>query len=74
MLLPAYEGDGWRRSEMEVGGSAAAVRYEGFECRYTASAPIALRPEEYANRNGHYRALQVSGNGTVQLDVCIRKI
>ena len=74
VLLPAYEGDGWRRSEMEVGGNAASIRYEGFECCYTASAPIALRPEVYANRNGHYRALQVSGNGTVQLDVCIRKI
>ena len=72
--LPAYEGDGWRKSETEISGNLAAVRYEGFECRYSASAPIELRPEVYANRNGHYRSLQLCTEGSAEIHIAIDKI
>jgi len=71
ILLPAFEGDGWRRSEVEISGKDAVIRYEGFECRYSASAPISVRPELYANRSGHYRALQVNGTNGAEVYIAI---
>lgn len=74
VLLPAFETDGWRKSELLLDGAAACVKYEGWQCRYTSDAPIALRPEAYANRNGHYRALQATGAGSAEVHIFIEKI
>lgn len=74
VLLPAFETDGWRKSETEISGTTACVSYEGWQCRYRADAPIALLPEVYANRNGHYRSLLVRGNGKAEVRIAIEKI
>lgn len=73
-LLPAFEGDGWRRSEISAEAAAAHIRYEGFECRYDASAPLSLLPEVYANRSGHYRAFEARAEGEVTIRITIDKI
>lgn len=74
VLLPAYEGDGWRTGRIDCSGQSACIDYELWQCRYEADAPIKLRPEIYANRNGHYRALQVTGEGGAEVRIAIGKI
>lgn len=74
VLLPALETDGWRRSIIECNGSTSYISYEGWQCRYEADAPILLRPEVYANRNGHYRSLVVQGTKKMEIRVVIQKV
>ena len=73
VLLPAFETDGWRKSEITISGADACVAYEGWKCSYSASSPISLAPETYANRNGHYRALTLAADKTAEIRIAIEK-
>ena len=74
VLLPAFEGDGWRKSELKSEACSAQIRYEGYKCHYEASAPLTVRPETYANRSGHYRALMLCGEPTARIRIAIEKV
>lgn len=73
VMLPALETDGYRRSEITCDGCSAAVRYEGWICRYAASEALTLTDAVYANRNGHYRSLIAHGKGAVQVHIAFEK-
>ena len=73
VMLPAFETDGWRRSQIECREISASIRYEGWQCRYEADVPLALSGEVYANRNGHYRTILARGRGGAQVHISIEK-
>lgn len=74
VMLPALETDGYRHSVIACDGCAASITYEGWQCRYDASAPLTLTADVYANRNGHYRALIARSAGAVEVKIAMEKV
>lgn len=55
LLLPALAFDGKNAGEITCDGCLLEIRYQGYLCRYTASAPVFDLGKRAMNRNGEYR-------------------
>lgn len=72
-MLPAFVWDGYEKPLVSCDGCTACIRYFGWVCRYTCSVPLTLTDALYANRNGHYRALEARAQGEITVHIAIEK-
>ena len=68
-MLPVFEFDGEKHTDITVGEDFIETRYEGYVCRYTTDGKLVDTKKTARNRNGHYRVLQASGNDSIRVKI-----
>lgn len=71
--LPAFNFDGENYTDITLGEGSLTIRYKGWLCRYTSSAPIQDSGRIAANRNGYYKEFITSANNSLQISIEIVK-
>jgi len=69
VLFPVFDYDGEQNTEISVSDKAAVVSYKGKKCVYSSNDIISDMNQMYANRNGHYCAMSVTGENKVSLKI-----
>ena len=73
-LLPAFDFDGEKHTEISIHDHSVSVIYEGWICHYSTNANISYLNKLAANRNGHYRVLLASANNELTVKIEITKL
>ena len=71
ILFPAFYFDGKDNTDIVTEKNAVKISYKGAVCEYSSDYEIIGREQEYANRNGHYKAYAVHGENEVSLKIKI---
>lgn len=74
MMLPAFEFDGERKSEIVTGERVLEVRFAGWVCRYETNGTIVPSEHAYFNRNGRSRRFDACAEGPLRVKVVIERI
>ena len=69
ILFALFDYDGEQKTEISLSERSAVVSYKGSRCIYSANGVITDMNQMYANRNGHYRAMSVSGKDNAGLKI-----
>ena len=72
-MLPAFDFDGEKHTEITCGETELAVSYEGWTCRYRTDGKILDSGKTAANRNGHYRVFYAEGTDQLTVKIEITK-
>lgn len=67
--LPAFLFDGEKYTDISEGERSLTIRYNGWMCRYTSSAPIEDSGRIAANRNGHYKEFITTNEGSLRISI-----
>ena len=74
LVLPAFESDGARTTEVACDGTSLAITYGGWICRYVVEkGKIVATDVRSANRNGVYRRYEAHGDRRLVVRVSIGK-
>ena len=68
-MLPAFEFDGEKYTEMTVSDKFVEIKYEGHICRYTTDGTLVDTKKAARNRNGHYRVLNASAKNSIKVKI-----
>lgn len=71
IMLPAFDFDGERHTEIRRDNTRLVICYRGWECQYTSSIPIISTGKFGCNRNGHYRIYRTEGARYVSVNIRI---
>lgn len=75
LVLPAFEFDGERKSEVRIAKDGFTVAFDGWICRWETNGEIVDTGKVYGNRNGHYRRLEARSvaKGPLRVTISISK-
>lgn len=71
ILFALFDYDGEQKTEISLSEKNATVSYKGSQCVYSTNGIITDMNQMYANRNGHYRAMEASGKDSVSLKIAM---
>lgn len=74
VTIPVFVTDGKKQTEITYSDIGISVEYNGYICRYETSDILKKSNKIYANRNGHYERITVSGKDKISLKINIDKI
>ena len=69
LVLPVFEFDGERKTNVRAGEKTVDVSLDGWTCRYEANGTMLDTGLVYGNRNGHYRRYEARANGCLRVKV-----
>ena len=72
-VLPAFDFDGEKYTEISVDEHSLSVEYDGWLCRYTTDGTIVDLNRIAANRNGHYKTFLAVGEQEIHVKIEIIK-
>ncbi len=68
-MLPAFDFDGEKNTEISLSENSLSISYEGWTCRYTVSGALSDIGKITANRNGHYRLFLASADKKLNVGI-----
>lgn len=74
LLLPAFAFDGKKETDIACRDNRLEIRYQGYVCRYIATAPIFDLGKRGMNRNGEYRLFGTKAAERVAVTVEIEPV
>ena len=72
LVLPVFEFDGERKTDVRAGEKLVDVSLDGWTCRYEANGAMVDTGLVYGNRNGHYRRYEARADGCLRVKAKIR--
>lgn len=73
-VLPVFDFDGEKHTEIFANEHSLTVAYDGWLCRYTTDGTVVDLNRLAANRNGHYRTYLTTAQNTLTVKIEIVKI
>jgi hypothetical protein len=67
LVLPVFEFDGERKTNVRAGEKTVDVSLDGWTCRYEANGAMVDTGLVYGNRNGHYRRYEARASGCLRV-------
>jgi len=68
-MIPFFEFDGEKHTEILRGEGFVEVNYEGYTCRYTTDGKLIDTEKPARNRNGHYRVFRAEGKDRLNIKI-----
>lgn len=72
-MLPAFDFDGEKYTDITEEEHALTVSYEGYLCRYETDGKITSTDKRACNRNGYYRVFRAEGDRSLTVFITIKK-
>lgn len=69
IVFALFDYDGKQKTNIFLNEKSAVVTYKGNKCVFSASSAITDLNQVYANRNGHYKAMEATGTDIVSLKI-----
>ncbi len=69
LVLPVFEFDGERKTNVRAGENTVEVSLDGWTCRYETNGTMVDTGLVYGNRNGHYRRYEARAGGRLRVVV-----
>ncbi|MBE6542248.1 MAG: hypothetical protein E7672_07365 [Ruminococcaceae bacterium] len=73
LMLPAFDFDGEKHTEITLDDNTLSISYEGWVCRYTTDGKITATDEIAANCNGHYKKFIAHSKESLNVKITISK-